>query len=447
MNKTSLGTLLLLAGVVILAAVAVLALLDVGPWLLISVSAGVAGIALYLVHFWLNRDLRHLWKRAEELKPQERKLRFGELRTSELHDLAQKLNQALASFDQAIGHLAVHRTELRLLLGTLEDPLWSQDDDGNVLWANAPFHKLFPAFDSSREQSYREIIRDPELQEAILSSGNAGEQLPLSLNIAGHSYMLSSSRSVSNRRYVFILHNIDAMERTARMKKDFIVNLAHELRTPLTAIKGFTEAMQDTPGQDHTRHQKIILSHTNRLIHLIRDLEQLIRLESISRLEASQIELKPFFANLSLILEPDIQAKGLSLSVELEEGLERMVCDPFRFEQIFINLVQNSLRYTDTGGITIHVGKEGENTVFTISDTGRGIQNEHLDRIFERFYVADNSRNRDFSGTGLGLAIVKHIVVLHHGEISVSSEMGRGTTFKISIPPLAERKNESNQPS
>lgn len=99
MNKTSLGTLLLLAGVVILAAVAVLAFLDVGTWLLISVSAGVAGIALYLVHFWLNRDLRHLWKRAEELKPQERKLRFGELRTSELHDLAQKLNQALASFD------------------------------------------------------------------------------------------------------------------------------------------------------------------------------------------------------------------------------------------------------------------------------------------------------------------------------------------------------------
>jgi len=439
--------MLLLAGGLILTADVVLAWLNAGPWLLVSVSAVVTGLALFLVHTWLSRDLRQLRNRAEELSPQDRKLRFGELRTAELHTMAQKLNQALASFDRAIGHLAVHRAELRLLLNTLEDPLWSQDDAGKVLWANAPFKKLFPAFDPSREQPFREIIRDPELLEAILSSPTARDQLPLSLSIAGHDYILSSSHSVSNRRYVFILHNIDAMEKTARMKKDFIVNLAHELRTPLTAIKGFTEAMQETPGQDHNRHQKIILSHTNRLIHLIRDLEQLIRLESTSRLEAREIELGPFFANLSLILEPDIQAKGLSLSVELEDGLERMVCDPFRFEQIFINLAQNSLRYTDTGGISIRGGKEGATTVFTVSDTGRGIQAEHLDRIFERFYVADPSRNRGLSGTGLGLAIVKHIVLLHQGEITVNSETGRGTTFRISIPPLAERHNEADQPN
>ena len=124
--------------------------------------------------------------------------------------------------------------------------------------------------------------------------------------------------------------------------------------------------------------------------------------------------------------------------MELEDGLERMVCDPFRFEQIFINLAQNSLRYTDTGGISIRGFREGQNAVFEVADSGRGIPAEHLDRIFERFYVADPSRNRGLSGTGLGLAIVKHIVRLHQGEITVSSEMGRGTTFRISIPPLPE---------
>ncbi len=445
MQKTSFCALLLLAGASILAAIGVLLLLQVEPWQLLGVSAAVIGVVLYLLQARLRKDFADMRKFAEELSPQNRKLRFGALGTADLNDVAQKLNQALESYDSAIGHLALHRAELRLLLNTLGDPLWSQDDAGKVLWANAPFQKIFPAFDPKRNKHFREIIRDPELRDAIVSAGTAREQLPPALNLAGHSYILSSSHSISNRRHVFILHNIDAIDKAARMKKDFIVNLAHELRTPLTAIKGFTEAMSETPEQDHSRHQKIILNHTNRLIHLIRDLEQLIRLESTSRLEAREIELEPFLANLSLILEPDLQAKGLNLSIALESGLERMVCDPFRFEQIFINLAQNSLRYTDTGGIRIRGSREGENTVFEISDTGQGIPAGHLDRIFERFYVADPSRNRGLSGTGLGLAIVKHIVLLHQGEISVSSEMGKGTTFRISIPPLTERRLEDDQ--
>ena len=227
------------------------------------------------------------------------------------------------------------------------------------------------------------------------------------------------------------------------MKKDFIVNLAHELRTPMTAIQGFTEAMLASPEQDYTRYLKIILNHSQRLNHLIGALEQLIQLESTAQLELQNINLSTFFDNISLILEPEIQEKGLNLEINLDPAIPRLVCDPFRLEQVFINLVQNSLRYTDKGYISIKSRKEENKVIFEVSDTGTGIAPEHLDRIFERFYVADPSRSRSRNGTGLGLAIVKHIVLLHHGEITVSSTLGEGTTFKITLPQInLESDNE-----
>jgi two-component system phosphate regulon sensor histidine kinase PhoR len=118
----------------------------------------------------------------------------------------------------------------------------------------------------------------------------------------------------------------------------------------------------------------------------------------------------------------------------LEDHLPIFECDPFRFEQIFINLVQNSLRYTDQGGITIECKRQSDAITFTVSDTGSGIDPVHLPRIFERFYVGDPSRNRKLTGTGLGLAIVKHIVLMHGGTICANSSPGKGTSIEMSFP-------------
>ena len=148
------------------------------------------------------------------------------------------------------------------------------------------------------------------------------------------------------------------------------------------------------------------------------------------------IDLKKFFTGVRLLLVPDLQEKGLQLEIELDPSVPRIVCDPFRLEQVFINLAQNSLRYTDTGGIRISSRPEGDWIVFEVADSGCGIAKEHQNRIFERFFVADPARNKNGSGSGLGLAIVKHIVLLHQGEISVQSALGDGCTFTIKIPRL-----------
>ena len=129
-----------------------------------------------------------------------------------------------------------------------------------------------------------------------------------------------------------------------------------------------------------------------------------------------------------------LQEKQLALQLDIDSGLSNMRADPFKIEQLFINLLDNAITYTEQGGITITARREQGQALITIADTGMGIAAEQLPRIFERFYVTDKSRSRKFGGTGLGLAIVKHIVLLHQGAIDVESTPGRGTKFIIRLP-------------
>ena len=434
MRKNHLSTLLLIA--------VLLPLLSVGLCLILKASLGLtilvaAAVSLFAIWFLCSsfRKIKDSWiHTARTVVQGDYSQRLQEFGIKEVDAVANEFNQMLERLEEVITHLTIHRQELRLLLNSIEDVLWAQDDEGRIIWANEPFQKLFPAYNPAQKPHYQEIIRHPELLAYLENRKTSPDKKIEEITIQNHSYILSYSLNQEAKRNIFILHNIDAIQKTEQIKKDFIVNLAHELRTPMTAIQGFAEAMLTSPEQDNTRYLKIILNHSQRLNHLIGDLEQLIQLESTAQLELQDINLSTFFDNIKLILEPEIQEKELTLEIELDPAIPRLVCDPFRLEQVFINLVQNSLRYTDKGTISIKSRKEGNKVIFEVSDTGTGIAPEHLDRIFERFYVADPSRTRSRNGTGLGLAIVKHIILLHHGDITVSSKLGEGTTFKITLP-------------
>jgi two-component system phosphate regulon sensor histidine kinase PhoR len=167
---------------------------------------------------------------------------------------------------------------------------------------------------------------------------------------------------------------------------------------------------------------------------LIQDLQNIIRLENSSSIDIQLINLNTFFENISMIVQPLLEEKGLQITLDIDPQLTHFSADPFKFEQIFINLVENSLRYADSGEITIRTLASPNTLTIEVCDQGSGIAAEHLPRIFERFYVADPSRNRSNGGTGLGLAIVKHIVLLHLGTIEVDSELGKGTCFRMHFP-------------
>lgn len=445
MDKPGLSQLLLIPLTTLLGIMAVLLLGGAAHWIvLLALLAG--GVGFYvLVWGKMKRDFQRLGQYLQDIGPRVRPGALPALELEEFEDLARQLDSAQERLETTLRRLEINREELRLVLSLIGDALWVQNYDGELKWGNEPFRALFTAFDPEKKQKYWEVIRDLDLLNALESLEDRPEQQLADVQLNGHAYLLSASRDDQTRRRVCILHDIETIRQTHQMKKDFIVNLAHELRTPLTAIKGFTEAMQAHPGQDHARQLRIIHNHTQRLIHLIQDLEQLIRLESVSGLETQDISLETFFDNVRLILEPEVLAKNLYLRIEVDRSAQRLVCDPFRLEQVFINLIQNSLRYTDSGGITIRAATEADSVCFEVADTGRGIAEKYLLRIFERFFVADPSRNKMLSGTGLGLAIVKHIVQLHRGSISVASKRGQGTAFRILIPLRNSAPEDSHE--
>ena len=134
------------------------------------------------------------------------------------------------------------------------------------------------------------------------------------------------------------------------------------------------------------------------------------------------------------IFEQQIQSKGFYINLSVDPDLPTVQGDPFKLEQVFINLIDNAMKYTEKGGITIEINSQDKKIVITLQDTGAGIPPEHLSRIFERFYVVDKSRSKKLGGTGLGLSIVKHIILLHNGTIKAESLPGHGTTFIITLP-------------
>lgn len=402
------------------------------PTLLIMLLS--TSLVQFLTFRLLNRQYKEIKDITEKVSMGDHSQRIPTLNVEEFNELGQSINKMLGKLDGTIGHLAIHREELRLIVGTIQDALWSINAEGKIEWANTAFAQLFDLYDEGRMQYYWEVIRNVSLLNYIKEFGVSSEHRIQEINFRGHTYLLSGSQNPDAQRTVLLMQNIDDIHRAEKMKKDFIVNLAHELRTPLTAIKGFSEAMEETADPQNMRYLKIIQNHTNRLINLINDLQTLIRLEQNYSINLKEIDLPTFFDNIKLILSPMLEDKKVELQIDIDPTHPRFCVDPFKFEQIFINLVENSLRYTENGRILIRGKATDSDLTIEISDNGSGIAPEHLPRIFERFYVADPSRSRSNSGTGLGLAIVKHIVALHNGTIDVSSTLGEGTTFKIVIP-------------
>lgn len=221
-----------------------------------------------------------------------------------------------------------------------------------------------------------------------------------------------------------------------KLRQDFISNVSHEFQSPLTSIRGFAKALLDNELPEHLRtsYLTIISNESERLSRLT---DNLLRLASLDR-ERVQLHLKRFKLDDQLMRvvisqEPQWQQKKLAVEMELPEL--SVVADQDLLWHVWANVFANAVRFTPEGGrITITLREEQERAIVTIADTGVGIAEEHLPRIFDRFYTVDKSRERTKEGSGLGLAIVHRIVTLHDGEITVHSSTGEGTVFQIFIP-------------
>jgi signal transduction histidine kinase len=233
----------------------------------------------------------------------------------------------------------------------------------------------------------------------------------------------------------------EKVESTQKAQKDFVANVSHELKTPLTSIQGFSQAILDgavNSKQEINKAAGIIQSEAERMNRLVLELLELARLESGSdEIKREIVQVKQLLEGV--IRQFSIRAEQSNIDLEYDVGeLPTCVGDPDRLVQAFSNLLDNAIKHTPPNGIVeISADQNGTEIVVTISDSGPGIPEDEINRIFERFYQIDKSRARDSQrGSGLGLAIVKQIITAHRGQISVYNNQTQGAVFEIRIPAV-----------
>lgn len=219
-------------------------------------------------------------------------------------------------------------------------------------------------------------------------------------------------------------------------RNDFLAAVSHELRTPLTYIKGYSDILMKglyKNSNEQRQYLQIINNEAKRISILVDDLFEMSKLQvNEFVLEREQTSINHIIEKVIINLKPEIEKKGLKVSSDLED-LPTINIDPKRMEQVFYNLIENAMKYTQQGEIKIHSYLEKEHINIKIADTGIGIPKAELKKIFDRFYRIEQSRARKTGGTGLGLYVVKQIVEAHEGEITVESRENRGSTFTISL--------------
>jgi two-component system phosphate regulon sensor histidine kinase PhoR len=326
------------------------------------------------------------------------------------------------------------------------------DADERIINLNPAAAELFGIqMTAARGRSLQEVIRNSSLQrffarvltenrpmEEDIVLHNAGER-----RLQAHGTLLKDAAGGRIGALV-VLNDVTRLHRLEDMRKEFVANVSHELKTPITSIKGFVETLQDGAVGNHDEAQSflsIISRQAARLESIIEDLLSLSRIEQeTERTETprSRESIADIVANAVQQCRLKIDEKRINIVVECSEKLAAHVNAPL-LEQAVINLLDNAVKYSPAEtSVRISAREDGSEVILAVQDNGCGIPQEHLPRIFERFYRVDKARSRQLGGTGLGLSIVKHIVQAHGGRVQAESRVGRGSTFTVVLPRTAQ---------
>lgn len=352
----------------------------------------------------------------------------------ELEELADSFNHMTEQIKTLFAELSSRKEELDSIISSLQEGLLLLDEKGKILLSNESFDTIVQQ-DSVQGHFYWEVVRETAFAELVKKVRDEKRSFAREVVLNDRIFLCSGTPLESRQEIIVVLHDITQAKNLEKMKKDFVVNVSHELRTPLTAIKAFVETLEEEIDGKKRHYVDVIKRHTDRLINIVGDLLLLSELEGKgTKLEIEEVKVKNLIENIVPMFQPRLREKHLDLKLEVENNLPLIRADRFKLEQMFINLIDNAIKYADQGEIRISARKTNNNIRLEIEDTGIGIPEEQLPRIFERFYVVDKSRSRKFGGTGLGLSIVKHIVLLHDGSIDVESSLGSGTRFSVTLP-------------
>jgi len=411
----------------------------------------VLGLTLAVLLAWgLSRwtlwPLRELGRVVGSIARGEFDQRFSWRSRDEMGRIAEAVNEMGDQLRRRLRDVTADKEQLQAVLAGMVEGVLVVDRAGRVVLANPRLRELFGAWGDVVGRPHWEVIRRPEVEEALRRATGSGEPVMLELMLGDRDGQVLEMHAVrfpsrgELRGIVAVFHDVTELRRLEGIRREFVANVSHELKTPLTAIRGFAETLlgEGISEEQRAQYLDVILRHSERLGALIEDVLSLSRVESRKlQLEADAVDVGRLAATLLRDMKPQLDARKLTAEL-VESGSGVAWADRHAVEQVLSNLLINAAKYTDPGGrIEVHVGGLLEQLRVEVRDTGMGIPTADLPRIFERFYRVDKARSRDLGGTGLGLSIVKHLVQSLGGEVWVESEVGEGSTFTFTLPRSA----------
>lgn len=337
---------------------------------------------------------------------------------------------------------------MNMVTNTMQNGILAVDSDLHIVLINPAAKQMLGIVGSAEGMSISEASHDvrlnPVFTEAMAQEGVYTRDV-VARTAVGRArrplrlYVTALRDDGNTVGALALVEDVTELKRLEQVRTDFAANVSHELKTPLTSIKGFVETLQAGAINKPEMAQKflnIIMLEADRLTRLINDILSISKLESGNdKVEMQALQLNTMASEICDLLRMHAEQKHIAVNCAENAPQTLIWGNPDRVKQMLINLIDNAIKYTlDGGSVTVAVYKDDTTAYFSCSDTGIGIAEENIPRLFERFYRVDKGRSRSMGGTGLGLAIVKHIVLSMNGHIEVHSKLGEGTEFLISIP-------------
>lgn len=348
-----------------------------------------------------------------------------------------RLNKLMRSHLDAENRVSAELDQMQKATGSLPDGVVILDAHNSILWLNDAAQGMFglkPERDIGQFVSY--LVRNSRFNE-WLAGEDYTQPLTLTAPVAQEKTLSLRMVPLSSDQKMLLAHDITELDRVEAVRRDFVANVSHELRTPITVIVGFLETFAEMDNPDPAQfkqHIALLREQSDRIRRLVDDLLTLARLEGDADVSDEPVNVPSVVARLLG------EARSLSHGqheIEAEvDGQAWLLGSEHEIYSAFTNLVSNAVRYTPPGGqIKLRwLEREDGGVEFSVTDSGEGIEPQHIPRLTERFYRVDRGRSRATGGTGLGLAIVKHIIQRHQGRLRVESTVGKGSTFAACFP-------------
>ena len=424
-----------------------------GVYFFIMLITSALAILLIRYTVTLRRYLKEFTRVSKKVSNKEFHTRFNTYVKGELGELSKNFNYMIQIMDSTIEEVEYKHLQLTSIVKSISHGILAIDIKGNILLINDIAKEMLKCDLKTNVEgsNFKFIVKDKKILEIfhkyVGSTQNEVIELDLRDNLVYRIkidpvYLQDSKHAIIGS--IINIEDITDLVKLENMRRDFVANVSHELKTPLTSITGFVETLKINDEIDKaTRNHflDIIEKESNRLKGLNEDILMLSSIENGQDLSYEQVKLFDIFKEVCEITQYIASSKNIEVSYDFEDEEVHILGIRDNIKQIFLNLVDNGIKYTPENGriqVIQYYDKDKQNIILEFKDNGIGIPKESLNRIFERFYRVDKARSRDIGGTGLGLAITKHMVKSLGGNIEVNSILGVGSDFIVTIPQNTE---------